>query len=90
MRYDTEFDYTYLIKKIESKYKQNTILKNINLFCKDLYYITPFKVRLVILNNRGYFNNRDIYKMSKALELSDADIIKCFYKVKEVNDGYSN
>jgi len=84
MRYDTEFDYTYLIKKIESKYKQNTIFKNINLFCKDLYYITPFKVRLVILNNRGYFNNRDIYKMSKALELSDADIIKCFYTIKEV------
>lgn len=87
MRYDTKFDYTYLIEKIESKYKQNTILKNINLFCKDLYYITPSRVRAVILKDIGYFNNRDIYKMSKALSLSDADIIKCFYTIKEVQNG---
>ena len=90
MRYDLEFDYDYLLQKIQDKYKANTLNQSIDLFCKDVYYFTPLKFKRVVMYKRGYFLQNEIYKMSKALDLSDADIIKCFYQIKEVNDGYSN
>ena len=79
MRHDIIFNYDYLLDKITNKYKESTINKNIVAFCKQVYYLTPYKFKSVVYNKRFYFSSRDIYKMSEVLELSDEEVIKCFF-----------
>ena len=78
MRYDTIFNYDYLLNIIKDQYKEDTLNKTINAFCKDVYYLTPLKFKRIVLNKRGYFLQNEILKISKVLSLSDDDIIKCF------------
>jgi hypothetical protein len=79
MRYDTIYNYDYLLNKIQDRYKETTLNKNINAFCKEVYYLTTFKFKLVVLTKRAYFLQNEITKMSKTLNLTDDEIIKCFY-----------
>ena len=85
MRYDTTFNYDYLLEKIQNKYKQNTIMQNIFAFCKDVYYFTPYRFRRVVLLQHGYFLTNEIVKMSKALDLTDEEILKCFFTLENDN-----
>lgn len=85
MRYDIIFNYDYLIKKIEEKYKETTLLKNITSLCKDTYYITPLRLRKIIMDHRGYFMQRDIIKISEALGLTGEEVNKCFFTKEENN-----
>lgn len=85
MRYDIKFNYNNLIQAIQDKYKANTINQNINLFCKDIYYLTPYRFKQIVINKRGYFLQNEIYKISQALNLTDKEIIKYFYTIEEDN-----
>lgn len=78
MRHDILFNYDYLIEKIEKKYKETTLLKNITSLSKDTYYITPLRLRRIILDHKGYFVQNEIIKISKALGLTNEEVSKCF------------
>ena len=79
MRHDIIFNYDYLIKRIENKYKETTLLKNIASLSKETYYITPLRIRKVIIDHKGYFLQNEILKISKALNLTEEEINKCFF-----------
>lgn len=81
MRHDVVFNYDYLLSKIQDKYKETTINKNINALCKDIHYLTPFRFKHVVIDKRGYFLQNEVLKISTILSLSDEDIIKCFYTI---------
>ena len=85
MRHDIIFNYNDLIQAIQDKYKASTINKNINLLCKDICYLTPYRFKQVVINKRAYFLQNEIYKISKVLNLTDKEIIKYFYTIKEDN-----
>lgn len=82
MRYDKKYNYDYLLEKIANKYKQTTIKKDLFELSKDAYYITAFKLKRILLDGYGYFYQRDISVISEALELTDAELIKCFFTEK--------
>lgn len=86
MRHDIVFNYDYLIDKITNKYKESTLNKNILALCKDTYYLTPYKFKLVVISKRTYFLSNDIYKISKVLDLSDEEVIKCFFTKEDIKN----
>lgn len=78
MRYDIIFNYDYLLKKIQDKYKENTLNKNINAFCKEVYYFTPLRFKRIVFTKRCYFLQNEVLKIRKVLSLTDDEVIKCF------------
>lgn len=82
MRYDLKFNYDYLIKKINDKYQETTVNKNLNLLCREIRYFTIYRLKM-ILANRCYFVSNEIYKISAVLKLSDEEIIKCFFELEK-------
>ena len=79
MRKDIVFNYDYLLQKIQDQYKENTLNKNINSFCKDVYYLTTYRFKTVVINKRGYFLQNEILKIKDTLFLNDDEVIKCFF-----------
>lgn len=82
MRYDLKFNYDYLIQIITDRYKATTLNKKIDLFCREIRYFTPYRLKM-ILANRCYFVSNEIYKISVVLKLSNEEIIKCFFELEK-------
>lgn len=81
MRHDIIFNYDYLLERIEERYKENTLNKNINSLCKEVYYLTSLRFKNIVIHKRGYFTQNEIIKISEVLKLNHEEIIKCFLKV---------
>lgn len=79
MRHDIVFNYDYLLQKIQDKYKENTLNKNINALCKDVYYLTTYRFKRIVINKRGYFLQNEILKIKNTLSLRDDEVLKCFF-----------
>lgn len=74
MRYDLKFNYNYLISRINNKYKETTLNKNLDLLCREIRFFSLYRLNK-ILNNNCYFLSNEIYKISLALKLSNEEII---------------
>lgn len=81
MKYDIKFNYDYLLKRIEDRYKETTLNKNINKLCKEVNYLTSLRFKNIVINKRGYFTQNEILKISRVLKLDHDEIIKCFLEV---------
>lgn len=82
MRYDLKFNYDYLLDKITNKYKESTLNKNIDSFCREIRYFTSYRLKMILVN-RCYFVSNEIYKISVVLKLSNEEIIKCFFELEK-------
>lgn len=82
MRRDLKFNYDYLLNKITNRYKENTLNKNLNLFCREIRCFTLYRLKMILIN-RGYFFSNEIYIISIILKLSNEEINKCFFELQE-------
>lgn len=82
MRRDIIFNYDYLLDIIQKRYKANTLNQSIQDFCKDIYYLAPYRFKAIVIDKRAYFLQSEIYKIANTLNLNANDIDKCFFTIQ--------
>lgn len=79
MKNNIEFNYDYLLDKIENKYNKKTMNQNIDALCREVSSFTPLRFKQIVIFKRGYFLQSEIVKISKVLCLNNDELIKSFF-----------
>lgn len=75
MKNDIKFDYSNLINKILDFYNLPEV-QSISKLSRDTK-INPYRLKSILIN-RGYFLTKEVFLITKALNIHDNDISKYF------------